>query len=155
MPLKPLAWVLMKLSNHQNAKTVTKNKKNKKGKIYFVIYIAGFFFLKFFCYEVIVKQKINKRSSNYYLHPTIALSRRWKILSFRQKFPKWRLPSKLLSPAQVRVPQAPRQRLSAPEALEARALMDFPGTLKQKSGLVDLGETIWKPLLLGNVTFLR
>jgi hypothetical protein len=42
-------------------------KQNKKAKICFVIYIAGFFFLKFFCYEVIVKQKIYKRPSNYYL----------------------------------------------------------------------------------------
>ena len=41
-------------------------KQNKKAKICFVIYIAGFFFLKFFCYEVIVKQKIYKRCSNYY-----------------------------------------------------------------------------------------
>ncbi len=41
-------------------------KQNKKGKICFVIYIAGFFFKKKFCYEVIVKQKIYKRSSNYY-----------------------------------------------------------------------------------------
>ena len=32
-------------------------KQNKKGKICFVIYIAGYFFLKKFCYEVIVKQK--------------------------------------------------------------------------------------------------
>jgi hypothetical protein len=42
-------------------------KQNKKAKICFVIYIAGFLFLKFFCYEVIVKQKNYKRSSNYYL----------------------------------------------------------------------------------------
>jgi len=41
-------------------------KQNKKAEICFVIYIAGFFFLKFFCYEVIVKQKNNERSSNYY-----------------------------------------------------------------------------------------
>jgi hypothetical protein len=41
-------------------------KQNKKAKICFVIYIAGFFFLKFFCYEVIVKQKIYKRASTYY-----------------------------------------------------------------------------------------
>jgi hypothetical protein len=41
-------------------------KQNKKAKICFVIYIAGFFFLNFFCYEVIVKQKIYKRASNYY-----------------------------------------------------------------------------------------
>jgi hypothetical protein len=42
-------------------------KQNKKAKICFVIYIAGFFFLKFFCYEVIVKQKIYKRCRLYYL----------------------------------------------------------------------------------------
>jgi hypothetical protein len=41
-------------------------KQNKKAKICFVICFAGFFFLKIFCYEVIVKQKIYKRSSNYY-----------------------------------------------------------------------------------------
>ena len=41
-------------------------KQNKKAKICFVIYIAGFFFLNFFCYEVIVKQKIYKRSTNHY-----------------------------------------------------------------------------------------
>jgi len=29
--------------------------KQKKGKICFVIYIAGFFFKLFLCYEVIVK----------------------------------------------------------------------------------------------------
>jgi len=41
-------------------------KQNKKAKICFVIYIPGFFFLNFFCYEVIVKQKNYKRASNYY-----------------------------------------------------------------------------------------
>ena len=41
-------------------------KQNKKAKICFVIYITGFFFKKNFCYEVIVKQKIYKRSSNHY-----------------------------------------------------------------------------------------
>ena len=41
-------------------------KQNKKAKICFVICFAGFFFLNFFCYEVIVKQKIYKRASNYY-----------------------------------------------------------------------------------------
>jgi hypothetical protein len=41
-------------------------KQNKKAKICFVIYITGFFFKKIFCYEVIVKQKIYKRSSNHY-----------------------------------------------------------------------------------------
>ena len=41
-------------------------KQNKKAKICFVIYIAGFIFLKDFCYEVIVKQKIYKRASNCY-----------------------------------------------------------------------------------------
>jgi hypothetical protein len=42
-------------------------KQNKKGKNCAVFCFAGFFFLKFLCYEVIVKQKIYKRSSNYYL----------------------------------------------------------------------------------------
>jgi len=32
-------------------------KQNKKGKKCAVFCFAGFFFLKFFCYEVIVKQK--------------------------------------------------------------------------------------------------
>jgi len=41
-------------------------KQNKKAKICFVIYIAGFFFKKNFCYEVIVKQKIYTRASDYY-----------------------------------------------------------------------------------------
>jgi hypothetical protein len=41
-------------------------KQNKKGKNCAVFCFAGFFFLKFLCYEVIVKQKIYKRSSNYY-----------------------------------------------------------------------------------------
>jgi len=42
-------------------------KQNKKGKNCAVFCFAGFFFLKFFCYEVIVKQKIYKVSSKYYL----------------------------------------------------------------------------------------
>ncbi len=41
-------------------------KQNKKAKICFVIHIAGFFFKKQFCYEVIVKQKIYKRASHCY-----------------------------------------------------------------------------------------
>ena len=41
-------------------------KQNKKAEICFVIYIAGFFFLNFLCYEVFAKQKIYKLSSNYY-----------------------------------------------------------------------------------------
>jgi hypothetical protein len=41
-------------------------KQNKKAKICFVIYIAGFFFLKFFCYEVFAKQKKSKESRLYY-----------------------------------------------------------------------------------------
>ncbi len=41
-------------------------KQNKKGKIYFVIYIAGFFFKKKFCYEVIAKQKKKKCPDNNY-----------------------------------------------------------------------------------------
>ena len=49
-------------------------KQNKKAKICFVIYIAGFFFKFFFCYEVIVKQKIYKRPSNYYSpHPSLTI----------------------------------------------------------------------------------
>jgi hypothetical protein len=43
-------------------------KQNKKGKNCAVFCFAGFFFLKFLCYEVIVKQKIYKRSTNHYLH---------------------------------------------------------------------------------------
>jgi hypothetical protein len=39
-------------------------KQNKKAKICFVIYIAGFFLKKNLCYEVIVKQKKTERSSN-------------------------------------------------------------------------------------------
>ena len=39
----------------------------RRAKICFVIYIAGFFFKKKFCYEVIAKQKFYKRSSNHYL----------------------------------------------------------------------------------------
>jgi len=41
-------------------------KQNKKAKICFVIYIAGFFFLNFFCYEVFAKQKKTEESSNNY-----------------------------------------------------------------------------------------
>jgi hypothetical protein len=41
-------------------------KQNKKGKNCAVFCFAGFFFLNFFCYEVIVKQKINKRPSIHY-----------------------------------------------------------------------------------------
>ncbi len=40
-------------------------KQNKKAKICFVIYIAGFFF-NFFCYKVIVKQNLKKRSAIHY-----------------------------------------------------------------------------------------
>ena len=43
-------------------------KQNKKAKNYAVFCFAGFFFLKKFCYEVIVKQKIYKRSTNHYLY---------------------------------------------------------------------------------------
>ena len=44
-------------------------KQKKKAKICFVIYIAGKRI--FFCYDVIVKQKIYKRFSNYYYpYPT-------------------------------------------------------------------------------------
>jgi hypothetical protein len=41
-------------------------KQNKKAEICFVIYIAGFFLKKNFCYEVFAKQKIYKRSTNHY-----------------------------------------------------------------------------------------
>jgi len=41
-------------------------KQNKKAKICFVIYIAGFFFLKFLCYEVFAKQKKTERCRLYY-----------------------------------------------------------------------------------------
>jgi hypothetical protein len=39
-------------------------KKNKKAEICFVIHIAGFFFKKKFCYEVIAKQKKKKSALN-------------------------------------------------------------------------------------------
>ena len=42
-------------------------KQNKKAKICFVIYIAGFFFLKKFCYEVFAKQKKIELPRLYYL----------------------------------------------------------------------------------------
>jgi len=41
--------------------------QNKKAKICFVIYIAGFFFKKKFCYEVFAKQKKAKLADNTYL----------------------------------------------------------------------------------------
>jgi hypothetical protein len=41
-------------------------KQQKKAKICFFIYIAGFFFLNFFCYEVIVKQIFKERPTNHY-----------------------------------------------------------------------------------------
>ncbi len=41
-------------------------KQNKKGKNYAVFCFAGFFFLNFLCYEVIVKQNFYKRSTNHY-----------------------------------------------------------------------------------------
>jgi hypothetical protein len=40
-------------------------KQKKKGKICFVIHIAGFFFLKKFCYEVFAKQKKTERCRLY------------------------------------------------------------------------------------------
>jgi hypothetical protein len=43
-------------------------KQNKKGKKCAVFCFAGFFFLKKFCYEVIVKQKKRKRSANHYFY---------------------------------------------------------------------------------------
>jgi hypothetical protein len=48
-------------------------KQNKKAKICFVIYIAGFFFKKNLCYEVFAKQKILKLSSNHYLHRQLCI----------------------------------------------------------------------------------
>jgi hypothetical protein len=39
--------------------------QNKKAKICFVIYIAGFCFLKNLCYEVFAKQKKNERFRLY------------------------------------------------------------------------------------------
>jgi len=44
-------------------------KQNKKAKICFVICFAGKKKLLFYIYAVIVKQKIYKRSSNYYCAP--------------------------------------------------------------------------------------
>jgi hypothetical protein len=44
-------------------------KQKKKAKICFVIYIAGFFLKKKFCYEVIVKQIFKERPANHYLPP--------------------------------------------------------------------------------------
>ena len=41
-------------------------KQKKRGKICFVIHIAGFFFLNFFCYEVFAKQKKAERCRLYY-----------------------------------------------------------------------------------------
>ncbi len=41
-------------------------KQKKRGKICFVIHIAGFFFLNFFCYEVFAKQKKPELADNYY-----------------------------------------------------------------------------------------
>jgi len=41
-------------------------KPKKKAKICFVIYIAGFFLLKFFCYEVFAKQNKKLRAIYYY-----------------------------------------------------------------------------------------
>ena len=43
-------------------------KQNKKAEICFVINIAGFLFLNFFCYEVIVKQIFYKRATIHYLY---------------------------------------------------------------------------------------
>ena len=48
-------------------------KQNKKAKICFVIYIAGFFFKFFFCYEVIVKQNFYKRATIHYSLPPSSL----------------------------------------------------------------------------------
>ena len=51
-------------------------KQNKKAKICFVIYIAGFFFLKFFCSEVFAKQKKTEESSNNYFPKTLKRNQR-------------------------------------------------------------------------------
>jgi hypothetical protein len=42
-------------------------KQIKKAKNYAVFCFAGFFFLNFLCYEVIVKQIFYQRSTNHYL----------------------------------------------------------------------------------------
>jgi hypothetical protein len=49
-------------------------KQKKKAEICFVIYIAGFFFKFFFCYEVIVKQIFKERPANHYSPPPHANS---------------------------------------------------------------------------------
>ena len=41
-------------------------KQKQKAKICFVIYIAGFFLKKKFCYEVFAKQKKTERARLYY-----------------------------------------------------------------------------------------
>ena len=41
-------------------------KQNKKAENYAVVCFAGFSFVNFFCYEVIVKQIFYKRSTNHY-----------------------------------------------------------------------------------------
>ena len=48
-------------------------KQNKQAKICFVIYIAGFFFLKFFCYEVFAKQKKTEEPRLYYLYEHVCM----------------------------------------------------------------------------------
>ncbi len=55
-------------------------KQKKRGKICFVIHIAGFFFLKFFYYEVFAKQKKPELADKYYLGaPLGALSHEAKF----------------------------------------------------------------------------
>ena len=49
----------------------------KKGKICFVIYIAGERKYFVFIYEVVVKQKKRKRSANHYFHTNKMLFRSW------------------------------------------------------------------------------
>jgi hypothetical protein len=75
----------------------------KKSKICFVIYIAGFFFKKKICYEVNVKQIFKERPANHYgammplagpfsasgacalPHPSRTLWRRWACLPHTQQ----------------------------------------------------------------------
>jgi hypothetical protein len=63
-------------------------KQKQKGKICFVIYIAGKRKLLFFIYEVFVKQKQRKRSAYHYssTHPSAHLSTHthtWALASMR------------------------------------------------------------------------
>ena len=53
-------------------------KQNKKAKIYAVFCFAGKRKLLFYIYAVIVKQKIYKRSSNYYWLDLVDDGTRWR-----------------------------------------------------------------------------